>query len=459
MNEPSTSPEVLSVFELTMYIKEQLEKDSLLRNIWVRGEISNFKHHSRGHMYFTLKDNQSRVLSVMFAGHNRFLRFQPKDGLKVLVRGEISIYERDGQYQFYVKEMQPDGIGNLFLAYEQLKLRLQAEGLFAQKRNLPQFPKKIALITSLTGAVVKDMITTLKRRYPIVELIIVPVYVQGELAPNSISKGLQLANQLGSIDLIIVGRGGGSIEELWAFNDEQVARSIYNSSIPVISAVGHETDFTIADFVADKRAATPTAAAEIAVPHMRELREIVLNKQEQMSQIIKRLILQRSHQLNSLKSANVMRKPMNRMKQFEQRLDHLTDRIKRIIKYYPDKNRRQLEFLQRRLRLINIAEKIESQKLEIQNLKKKLHSYINKVMLSKRTETVFLIQQLESLSPLSVLTRGYTLSFDKDQNVFSSVNQVSPGDLLYVQYKDGLVQCTVWGIEEEVFLWDKKRSK
>ncbi|MED4602401.1 exodeoxyribonuclease VII large subunit, partial [Paenibacillus validus] len=260
---------IYSIKELNRVIKNKLEADDALQNVWVRGEISNFTHHSSGHMYFTLKDADSRLKSIMFASYNQRLGFIPKEGTKVLACGNISVYERDGAYQFYVTQMQPDGIGSLYLAYEQLKKKLEAEGLFApeRKKPIPAFPRAIGVITSPTGAAVRDIIITLQRRYPSVPVLLYPVLVQGKQAAPSIVRAVEEMNRLNEVDVLIVGRGGGSLEELWAFNEEIVARAIYASVLPVISAVGHETDFTIADFVADLRAATPTAAAELAVPH------------------------------------------------------------------------------------------------------------------------------------------------------------------------------------------------
>lgn len=451
---------VWSISDLTLYIKERLETDPVLREVWVRGEISNFKHHSRGHMYFTLKDEKSRIMAVMFQGYNRFLRFIPKDGLKVIVRGEISIYERDGQYQLYVKEMQPDGIGNLYLAYEQLKSRLQSEGLFdfAHKRKLPRYPKRIALITSPTGAAIRDMITTLKRRYPYVHLLIFPVLVQGEAAPSSIIKGLKLANEYEGIDLIILGRGGGSIEELWAFNDENVARSIYHSMVPIISAVGHETDYTIADFVADLRAATPTAAAEMAVPHIREIKDMLVNIKHRLNQAIQQILQSKQNQLHMLKRSSALRNPENRLKQYEQQLDYLTDSLKRFVKQYPEKRKTELQYLKRRLNQTGILVRVSREREQSRQLLKELEQSMRKVLELKRLKFSYLIQQLDALSPLSILKRGYTLSYDKQKRLVGSVSQISPGDLLYVQFKDGVVEATIWGIKEEDTLWDKKKQ-
>ncbi|WP_233500685.1 exodeoxyribonuclease VII large subunit, partial [Paenibacillus antibioticophila] len=241
---------VLSIKELNRYIRMKMESDRLLSEVWIRGEISNFTHHSSGHMYFTLKDEGSRIKCIMFASHNQRLPFVPKEGARVIARGNVTVYERDGQYQFYAVHMQPDGIGSLYLAYEQLKSKLEGEGLFAQerKRELPKYPRVIGVITSPTGAAVRDILTTLQRRYPLAAVVLYPVLVQGKGAAPSIVRAIRTMNEQGEADVLIVGRGGGSLEELWAFNEEQVARAIYQSAIPVISAVGHETDFTIADF-------------------------------------------------------------------------------------------------------------------------------------------------------------------------------------------------------------------
>lgn len=264
---------ILTVHELTRHIKTLIEKDHLLVNIWVKGEISNFKAHSSGHFYFTLKDNFSCVKVVMFRSKCRLVPFQPQNGMAITVRGYVSVFERDGSYQLYAEELEPDGTGALFLAFEQLKQRLEQEGLFDRrhKKQLPLLPYRIGIVTSPTGAAIRDILQIISRRWPGREILLVPVQVQGEAAPQAVARGIELLNQVGGVDLIITGRGGGSLEELWAFNTEIVARSIFHSKIPVISAVGHETDTTIADFVADVRAATPSAAAEMAVPDRKDM--------------------------------------------------------------------------------------------------------------------------------------------------------------------------------------------
>lgn len=255
----------LTVTALTKYMKRKLDMDPHLRDVWLKGEISNFKLHSRGHMYLTIKDDQARINAVMFAGNNRFLKFKPENGMKVLVRGEVSVFEATGQYQLYIQQMEPDGLGSLYLAFEQLKERLRTKGYFDEqyKKKIPTIPHHIGVITSPTGAAVRDIITTIKRRYPVAQVTVLPVLVQGVNAASSITKAIYKANDMGEFDVIILGRGGGSIEELWSFNEESVAEAIFHSKIPIISAVGHETDVTISDYVADLRAPTPTGAVSL----------------------------------------------------------------------------------------------------------------------------------------------------------------------------------------------------
>ncbi|MDP4161611.1 MAG: exodeoxyribonuclease VII large subunit, partial [Bacillota bacterium] len=321
----------LTVNALTKYIKRKFDADPHLQDVYVKGEISNLKAHTSGHLYFTLKDDKARILAVMFAGNARSMKFRPENGMKVIVKGDISVYEPSGQYQIYIKEMRPDGIGELFLAYEQLKNKLEAEGLFsnAHKRALPSFPKTVGVVTSPTGAAVRDILTTIKRRYPIAKVLIFPALVQGENAAPSIAKAIEAANKRAEIDVLIVGRGGGSIEELWAFNEERVARAIFESAIPIISAVGHETDFTIADFVADMRAPTPTGAAELAVPHIEELLERVLQRQTRLLRAMKEKFRFEKERLGRLEKSYAFRYPMRLYEQKLEQLDKLTEKLVR----------------------------------------------------------------------------------------------------------------------------------
>ncbi|MCM3040240.1 exodeoxyribonuclease VII large subunit [Paenibacillus motobuensis] len=443
---------ILSIKELNRYIRMKLESDSLLQDVWIRGEISNFTHHSSGHMYFTLKDKDSRIKTIMFASHNQRLPFIPKEGARVIARGNVSVYERDGQYQFYATHMQPDGIGSLYLAFEQLKGKLAAEGLFApeRKRPIPRYPRVIGVITSPTGAAVRDIITTLARRYPQAAVVLYPVLVQGKAAAPSIVKAIRTLNQMGEADVLIVGRGGGSLEELWAFNEEQVARAIYQSEIPVISAVGHETDFTIADFVSDLRAATPTAAAELAVPHRAELKAQLGQCERVLQRSLQHQLAQARESLRRLANSPALLQPRRSLFQHAERLDMLTTRLKgrasarrelavsahdrlsaRLLRYHPQETllyakRRQSEMERQLTQAMTGMLKENSQRL---------HSSI---------------RQLDALSPLKVMARGYSLVYDEQHtSLIKSLNDVEPGDMVKVKVTDGELDCQVWGMRRE----------
>ena len=300
----------ITVGALTRYIKYKIDNDVNLQTVYIKGEISNFKHHSRGHFYFTIKDEESRINAIMFASNTSKCKFMPTDGMKVMVTGRITVYEATGGYQIYVTDMLEDGIGNLYIAYEQLKKKLEAEGLFdkTKKKKIPRMPRKIGIITAPTGAAIRDILTTLKRRYPIVETILFPALVQGVEAGKDIAKKIELANTY-DIDTLIVGRGGGSIEDLWPFNEEVVARAIYQSKVPIISAVGHEVDFTIADFVADLRAPTPTAAAELAVVDIGTIQDYLIKAKSRSYNAISKKIQFDQVKLSNLKESYVLKRP------------------------------------------------------------------------------------------------------------------------------------------------------
>lgn len=334
----------LTVTALTKYLKRKLETDKHLRNVWLQAEISNFNHHSRGHMYFTLKDQNSRISAVMFSFQNKFMKFRPENGMKVLVKGEVNLYEPQGQYQLYVQAMEPDGIGSLYLAYEELKKKLTQEGLFQEerKKQIPSFPKHIGIITSPTGAAIRDILTTIERRFPFIKRTLLPVNVQGRDAAPSIVKAIEKANDE-SFDVLIIGRGGGSIEELWAFNEEQVARAIAKSSIPIISAVGHETDFTISDFVSDLRAPTPTAAAELAVPSMLELHNQLTHLENRLNYHLNAEIKRKKEQLRSLENTYAFKYPVQLTQQKEQDFDRLVAGLDRNMRILLDRKEQQFE--------------------------------------------------------------------------------------------------------------------
>ncbi len=398
---------ILSVYEVNKYIKDLISNDFILSGLWVKGEISNFKSHYSGHFYFTLKDEKGVLKCVMFRSHASSLTFVPEDGMKVQIRGYISVFERDGQYQLYAQEMQPDGIGALYVAFEQLKAKLQAEGLFDEnrKRRLPLIPSSIGVVTSSTGAVIRDIINILSRRFYNVNIKVYPVQVQGEQAAGQIAAAIRRLNELNNVDVIIVARGGGSLEELWAFNEEIVARSIYKSRIPVISAVGHETDFTISDFVADVRASTPSAAAELVMPE----RTVVENQLDSMkvrlrNAIIKRTTMERMT-LKRLSERTAFKQPYSKIYQERMLLDV------------------QKRYLEKALTVINTK---------------------------ARNSLSMLAARLDTLSPLSSLARGYSITRSgKDHTLIKSIQSVRVGDKLEVNLTDGRLECLVEGIKGE----------
>ncbi len=397
---------VFSVSDINNYIKQLVSNDGILSGLSVRGEMSNFKHHYTGHMYFTIKDENSVLKCVMFKSQASLLKFAPQNGNKVIVSGYVSVFERDGQYQLYASDMQPDGLGSLHLAFEQLKTRLQEEGLFdaAIKKKLPLLPQSIAVVTSSTGAVIRDIINVTYRRHSRMKLVLYPVAVQGAQAAGQVASAIENLNKYGRVDVIIVARGGGSLEELWAFNEEVVARSIHASRIPVISAVGHETDFTICDFVADMRAPTPSAAAELAVPDLEVLRYKLQNYSVRMKgALVKKLNLCET-QLQKIKTRPVFQKPFDRLNQYRLKLDN--------------------------------------------DIK---HLFRNNEMLTKDKKAQFalLAGKLDALSPLKIIERGYSVVRDVNSSVVSSIAQISPGDMLEISLKDGKANCSVISAHEK----------
>ncbi|SFS83042.1 exodeoxyribonuclease VII large subunit [Paenibacillus sp. BC26] len=449
MAEPAR---ILSIKEINRYIGMKLESDELLSDVWLRGEISNFTHHSSGHMYFTLKDKDSRLKCIMFASYNQKLPFIPKEGAKVLARGNISVYERDGNYQFYCTAMQPDGIGSLYLAYEQLKRKLQDEGLFdgARKRPIPRFPKAIGIITSPTGAAVRDIIITLQRRHPSVPVLLFPVLVQGTGAAPSIVKAIETMNRLAEVDVLIIGRGGGSLEELWAFNEEAVARSIARSTIPIISAVGHETDFTIADFVADLRAATPTAAAELAVTSMQEMKTRLAQAESRLVQNLRMTLQNRKDRLARLRRSPLFLNPRKYLLQHAERLDRTEERLKARAIRFAEKHREQYAALNRALTRVHPGAQAALAAKQLERLTARLDSTMQQGLKERRVQLLASIRQLDALSPLKVMSRGYSLVYDdKDQRLIKSIADVQLGDLLHVKVADGQLECQVWGMKGE----------
>jgi exodeoxyribonuclease VII large subunit len=397
--------DVLSVSEINRYIKNMITGDLRLRDLWVGGELSNFKHHRSGHMYFTLKDDRSALRCVYFRRDNARCLFQPADGMEVLIYGSLSVYEPDGVYQLYVNDMEPAGVGSLFLAYEQLKEKLEKEGLFKpeNKKKLPYLPRKIALITSPTGAALQDMLTIFEKRFPALQLIVVESLVQGTGAAADLVRALDILNDRDDLDLIILARGGGSLEDIWPFNEEKVARAIFRSRLPVISAVGHETDFTVADFVADLRAPTPTAAAQAAVP---DLQDLILN----ISQLRRR-------------STVALLGRLQKEKQF---LDLMTGE-----------------------RFFNIPVKRSTALREsLERLDLNLRKNTARLLQLKGMQLFLKTEKLEGFSPFKVMSRGYSFCRNDKGEIVRSIKNLTVGSLLNLSFTDGRAKCRTEAIEE-----------
>ncbi|MBU8879329.1 exodeoxyribonuclease VII large subunit [Bacillus sp. FJAT-29790] len=440
----------LTVNALTKYIKRKFDVDPHLQNVLVKGEISNFKQHSSGHMYFTLKDEKARILAVMFSSYSRSIKFSPENGMQILIKGDLSVYEPSGQYQIYIKEMQPDGIGDLFLAYEQLKVKLEKEGLFSRqhKQPIPKFPKTVGIITSPTGAAVRDILTTIKRRYPVANILIFPAVVQGGQAAPSIIKAIDTANTRKEADVLIIGRGGGSIEELWAFNEESVARSIFNSQIPIIAAVGHETDFTIADFVADLRAPTPTGAAEMAVPHVEDLTERILDRQSRLIRSLKEKLSLQNERLKRIQKSYAFRYPQKLYEQKLEQVDKWTEQLEKGARKLFELKLDQSGNLQKRLHRSHPNELIQNAKEQQEKSKKRLNRAIGKILTAKEKDFSHMITTLEALSPLKIMDRGYSLVYSDQDTLIKTVKQINPNDQVQVKVSDGTFTCRVMNIEE-----------
>ena len=412
----------ISVNQLTKYIKYKIDNDVNLNEVYLKGEISNFKAHSRGHYYFTIKDEKSRISAIMFASNTKSVKFEPVDGMKVLVKGRISVFETTGNYQIYVEEMLEDGIGNLYIAYEQLKKDLEKKGLFdvSKKKEIPKIPNRVGVVTAPTGAAIKDIISTIKRRWPICEIILFSALVQGEDAHKTIVDQIKNAENF-NIDTLIVGRGGGSIEDLWPFNEEDVAIAIYESNIPIISAVGHEIDFTIADYVADLRAPTPTGAAELAVPDKNEMIKYIYNLDTRINKQIINLVTINKNNLNKIKKNYIFINPMSIYQTKEMIFDSINERLK-----YSLTNLIHLKEKD----YINIISKSIILKDPSKLLDKSKNKYIN------------IISKLDALSPLKTLQRGYTIT-KKNNKVITTIKDIKKGDILSIEFKDGNINSEV----------------
>lgn len=411
----------ISIGQLTRYIKYKIDNDPNLDEVFIKGEISNFKAHSRGHYYFTIKDEEARINAVMFATNVKKLKFLPQDGMKVLVTGKISVYPANGGYQIYVSDMTEDGIGNLYIAYEQLKKKLGDEGLFdkAHKKPIPRIPDKIGVVTAPTGAAIRDIISTIKRRWPLSEIYLFPSLVQGEFAARDIARQIQNAEDF-NVDVLIVGRGGGSIEDLWSFNEEVVARAIYNAKTPIISAVGHEIDFTIADFVADMRAPTPTGAAEMAVPNIADILELIKQLEIRLYKNVKHKLDIYKNKIEDLKNRKILKNPVMLYDIKEQKLDILLDKVK----YF-------------------MTDLVNAKNNELAQIKRStVFRDSNKILDIKKNKYLNIIGKLEALSPLLTIKRGYLIA-KKDDKVITSVLDVKSHDRIDLTMKDGNIEVEV----------------
>lgn len=397
---------ILSVTELNQLVRGKLERDPDLQSVCIRGEISNYKLYPSGHHYFSLKDSESAIRCVLFKGNALSLRFRPENGMQVLAVGRVSLYPRDGSYQFYCTRLLPDGAGDLSVAFEQLKQKLFQEGLFdpARKKKLPVFPHRIGIVTSPAGAAVHDMLRILGKRYPLSKVILLPVRVQGAEAPGEIARAIDYANAHAIADVLIVGRGGGSVEDLWAFNDEGVSRAIFRSRIPVVSAVGHEPDVTISDFTADLRAATPSNAAELVAPDQSELRAALEGMRASMLASMRQRLTRSRQQLTGLSASPMLRNPMNYLQERRLRLDKLTGDFRRVG---------------------------------------------TRLLQARRQGLIRLSASLDAMSPLKVLARGYSMTADADGRLISSVTEVSPGQSLTILVSDGRIRAAVERTEGE----------
>lgn len=410
----------LTVTDINNYIKNIVDGDFFLSNVTLKGEISNLKFHTRGHLYFSLKDENSKINAVMFNYKNLGLNFIPKDGMNVIVKGKVSVFTTGGSYQITVSNMKEDGIGNLYILFEELKRRLEREGLFSpeHKKKLPRIPKKVGVITAATGAAVKDIISTINRRFPLTEIILFPTLVQGVGAKENIVKMINEANE-SDVDVIILGRGGGSIEDLWAFNEEIVARAIYNSTKPIVSAVGHEIDFTISDFVSDMRAPTPTGAAELVVPSKVEIQSYLNDYKGRIISVINKKIKSYTDTFSKLTSTYILKNPISMYEIDEQKLDNMLEKLGSIMTYKLEREKSELNNLSKMISP-NMLNRLDKEKIKLENIETKLNL----------------------LNPENILKKGYSLTLVEGK-IVKSINSVKKGSIIDTKFSDGIIKSEV----------------
>lgn len=440
----------LTVTTLTKYLKAKFEHDPYLDRVFLTGEISNFRLRPHAHQYFSLKDDHAKISAIMFRSAFDKVKFTPEEGMKVLVVGRISLYEPTGNYQIYIERMEPDGVGAFYQAYEQLKKKLAAEGLFQQtKRPLVKFPKKIAVITSPSGAVIRDIITTARRRYPIAQIVLFPTLVQGDSAAADIVAKIQQVNQFSDFDTLIIGRGGGSIEDLWPFNEEIVARAIAASQIPTISSVGHETDTTIADLVADVRAATPTAAAELAVPVLRDELLQLQQAQTRLYQALQSKIELATKQVEHLQQSYVFRQPQRLYDGYLQNVDQLKLRLHTAFQQQVQRQQQQLLQVQNRLQQQTPDHRLQQLQTQVAMLQQQLQQAVQQHMQRQQQQVQQAVQSLDHLSPLKIMARGYSYVTDQQQNVLKQAADFKPAQLVTLHVADATIQATVKSVQPQ----------
>ncbi len=438
---------IFSVYDITSEIKRSLDK---LGIVWVQGEISNFKHHSSGHMYFSLKDQRAQMKAACFRNNNMYLKFRPEDGMEVVVRGRLSVYEPRGDYQLIVEYMEPVGLGSLQLAFDQLKEKLRKQGLFdeSHKISLPLLPQKVGVVTSPTGAAIRDILRILKRRNASLDVLIYPARVQGAGAAEEIAAGILYLNKRPDIEVIIVGRGGGSIEDLWAFNEEVVAQAIYQSDLPLISAVGHEVDFTIADFVADMRAPTPSAAAEMVSGAREDLRATVTSLQGRLCHAIRRGIERRRLNVERLAHNKAFRVAPNKMRDLQQRFDESAMRMAQAMRQFSSRIRHREQVLASRLHALDLRRLIYHKRDILAHSHQRLISSISALLRAERARFEFAVGKIDALSPLAILKRGFALCRDARGAIVKNAADVSCGDKVTVTLGVGRLSCEVKGIAD-----------
>ncbi|WP_436896153.1 exodeoxyribonuclease VII large subunit [Mammaliicoccus sciuri] len=433
----------LSVTAITKYIKYKFDQDPHLLNVFIKGEISNFKRHSSGHLYFALKDDKGVLSAMMFKSSANQLSFNPKEGDQVLVEGRIGVYESRGAYQIYVQSMQLDGVGLLYEKFEALKKELAEKGYFdqAHKLSIPKYPKKIAVLTASTGAAIRDICSTLDKRYPLAEQVLMSTLVQGKGAKDNIINNIKEADSMG-VDVIIVGRGGGSIEDLWSFNEREVVEAIYHCKTPVISAVGHETDTTLSDFVSDVRAATPTQAAVIATPDINALYQLISNARQYLTKHITQSIQQDKHKLKQLSSYYKLKTPSLLYDQETQKLDELQKQLSRNLEQTVTRNNHKLDILQNKLRITPIYNKTFQFRQDFDRLNMLQTQLVNRIINQKRQALTSKLAQLDALSPTQIMLRGYSI-IEKDDKIITSKNDLKIDDDITINLKDGKINANV----------------